>query len=471
MRGLFAFINLLHTMQKRIIHQQLLNIIVLAMAAFALAIDIIQILHKAAILAGWASILNFFDGIGMLLAFSIVGFIIYPWAIVSILVAAVLVVQQLWEKKWAWFSVSIVAAFFTVNFSSTALIAVGIAYYAFVLRPQLFGPGMTQDKSLWRGLAIVQATLTVIVAVTWIPMSGTTRSLVVKAAPGERAPFDLMTKTLPFPHDLTSGMYIEHLTFSPDGTRAAFLIKQQGNATYFVADGMLYDIDPIWYPELKFIYTDDSELLLFLVKNDRNISKFTEEERREGSFVGIKDRKSDTWNATTPLKRGEETYQVGNRTYASEDLSITFPYLEKRASNDGTRTAEVIAIRDCGMGGECLARVKVTEGNHVIYESANYDRAIHNLTFSDDGHRIAYTVGDVSYAQHSRGDGAYVVVDGMRGVTVDSIAFGSLRFSPNGKYIAYGAEKSGKIWWIVEELIPDAENITTKSLEKIVHNE
>ncbi len=447
-------------------HRRLLNICVLAMASFALAIDIVQILYKTATSSGWVAILNVFEGLGMLLALSLLGFIILPWVIVTISVTALLVIRQVREKKWAWFSVSIIAAFVTFTFASTALFAVGTVYYAFVLRPQL-GLEITKGKSFWRGLAIVQALLTVIVMMTLIPMYETTRSIVIKATPGEQAPFDLTTHALSLPQNFPSGMHIKHLAFSPDGTRAAYVLNQYSNypSPYFVADGLVYDIDPTWYPELRFYFTDDSELLLFLVTNVRNVTKFTEEERREGSFIGMKNRKDDTLHTTVPLQRGEKTHQIPHRTYSFEDIMKKHPEKEKEVITHGARTAEVMTVRYCGMGGECLFKVKVTEGTQVVFESDIYNREVRNLTFSADGRHIAYTVGN---PENSRGDGAYVVVDGKRGIIVDSVAYGSLRFSPNGKYIAYGAEKSGNLWWIVEEVIPDAGNITIKSLEKIV---
>lgn len=431
-------------------------------------------------------LLMFGQGIGLVFALSPLALVTLFAIIAAPVLGVILLIQQVRQKDWIWLIAFVAGGLLALRFSMLPLIVLEIFYYFLVFRRQLQENTPPRVTRQWH-LLFAALPLLLLAWVNHSPLfvslgviseKTSARMFVVKPAENAQAPFSLSTHSISIPQGFAYTrdwrgqdiLDIRNLTFSPDGTRAAFLVSIGGN-TYVVIDGQAFTMEKGWYSgQLEFLFSDDSERLLFIVYDSHNMLFIgTKESRQIGSFLAIKDRHNDTLTTTLPLKTGEITYVFDGHQYMESDFNQGFTRLESLQSSDGKRSAVVEEVGSCGTGPtSCLYHVKVTENGRTVFQSRNYDgKIIRNLAFSPDGKSIAYVVGRVSEGLENESYQSFVAVDDKPSLLVDAIGNKTLQFSPDGKYIVYGAQEGDKIWWIVEEATPDPDNATVSTLQDV----
>ncbi len=184
-----------------------------------------------------------------------------------------------------------------------------------------------------------------------------------------------------YPHD-----FIDHITFSPDGTRVVYVIDHG----QVVIDGV---------PGPRF---DQINALMFSPDSKRVV------------YVGH--------NRDLPEK--------GSAVFVDGVVGKRYDWIDKTAlwfSRDGHRMAYAAKL-----GSNWLAVVDEHAG-------AEYD-GVAGLIFSSNGHRVSYVA--------KKGNKQLAVVDGKAGSDYDEI--GTLTFSPDGKRVAYAARKGEKMLVVLD---------------------
>lgn len=278
------------------------------------------------------------------------------------------------------------------------------------------------------------------------------RAVVINSALGITAPFSLQTHTIAIPEKFIGYHPIRDLTFSPDGTRAAYSVWMN-NMEYVIVDNQAFNLEN-FSRRYDFKFSEDSNNLFFLLQNNDIVK---EPDWQPGSKIAKKSRNSNSLFFSHPLSQEETEYHLELQKFLVKDFWSEFSSAVQ--SPDSKKTATIYQS-NCGpyQGGN--AYVTITSENNEIFRSKGWGCAtINNLTFSPDGQSLAYKLEDTPYN--------FVAINDKPGQTFGAFANGSIRFSPDGKYIAYGASVDDKIWWIVEEIIPMPGNGIVKSLQDI----
>ncbi len=297
-----------------------------------------------------------------------------------------------------------------------------------------------------------------------------TRAVVVKAKEGAEAPFSLSTHVIPIPENFTQlsenrgHFYLEadSLTFSPDGTRAAYF-EHFGNTGYVIVDNKAFEIPKDFYSgQVGLVFSKDSNNLFFILY--KNI--FGGQLDKNQSVLVTKNRNSSSIVFSGPPQENGTVYVVGSERFSVGDVVYNPPASVQ--SSDDKKTASIEVNGGCGELETNQVHVFVKQGSNVVFESKDYSCGhISDPVFAPNNKDVAYKVSPANQVSITDGYGNFVAINDKPGQTFGAFADGSIRFSPDGKYIAYGAAREDKLWWIVEEVVPDAGNQTVKYLKDI----
>ena len=276
------------------------------------------------------------------------------------------------------------------------------------------------------------------------------RSVVESAPVGVKAGFSLESRRVEVPiydgMDLDS-RDVENLTFSPDGTRVAFVYSGRKGA-WVIADNQKYNLKSqvVEY----FYFSPDSSLLMFTVRvlhKDRT--------NPVGTFLVVKSSSNKTFQRSASLNQGEEYYQVNGRqvpTGLFENFDSDYS-LRGRVSPDkiDKRISVQRLYKQCDyMAGGEVRRiiVKDTSGNET-FVSKKYCLLYREMYLMPDETTPVF----IAATDASASKGYRVVIGNTEGPPLKKYARESMSFSPDGRYVGYGGlTDDGKISWIVEEV-------------------
>jgi len=284
----------------------------------------------------------------------------------------------------------------------------------------------------------------------------------------DTAPFPLVTSEIPYKQELSftheNIASVDHkvlsdvveFAVSPDGTRAGLAQYDSRTGTYVFIDNVV--IGPVSIFS-RLTFSSDSNIFSFIVSGDHYPYGI-------GSRQYVVVRGEDKYRVSPPLKQGDQYYGSSKSfpvTDYPEFYGIDAPFRLNEntsftTSIDQQINGRVEIVHRCGdAGGEgfCIpttSRIVVNDKGKVYKHKLIESGVLGSLALSPDGKKIAYASGILD------ADSVYVVVssidgtDSTTGGKWDGIAIGSIRFSDNGKYVGYGAQRGGKLYWVVEKI-------------------
>lgn len=252
--------------------------------------------------------------------------------------------------------------------------------------------------------------------------------------------------------------------FSPDSSKVAYIAEQEGKMFVVVGDkeGKKYDSvggdpdsleNPVFSPDSSKVAFRTRVSYWYKGEVTHKREEFIVVDGKEGKkydFVGDpvfspNSQKIAFWavpefNLVT--QRGESFIVINGKEGKKYDDFLRNPVF----SPDSSKVAYVVPQGE--LGGKSFVVVGNKEGKQ-------YDSVLINpiIVFSPDSSKVAYVVTTVEFfdgGRNMRIGKSFVVVDGKEGKKYDIV--GKPVFSPDSRYLAYGAKDDRELWWIVEEV-------------------
>lgn len=257
--------------------------------------------------------------------------------------------------------------------------------------------------------------------------------------------------------------YIEHLTVSPDGTRAAFATALTGAPSYVLVDklkfGPFSDIG-----QLRF--SKDSTQLSVLTGTATEGTTVSGSSTASQYYIKYRDdaRLFDSSQLQGRQRAHIDSEPITNGAGGELSTMIEPPAVYRLTANI---TARVEVVRPgCLDENPCLpAQYRVVvekDGSTYQHRKVTSDKGWGTRwpgrpVLSNDNSRIAYVVGRTA----PKGEdyipyGAAVMVSDLDGSELthgedyDEVVSGTLRFSDDNRHIGYAAHRAGIIYWVVE---------------------
>ena len=254
---------------------------------------------------------------------------------------------------------------------------------------------------------------------------------------------------------------LDEIVFSPDGTRVAYsYFMWHGEKSPAYVDGIVVAKSLPNETLSRLYFSPDSEEFMVVIGSrvGDDFAPYDIEPFRSQLYLKL--RNSEKISISSPLEPNEMFYD--NDSTFSRDLFLVDP--DRKTVKDRERhvlgrseSGGLVARFDLQKG--CTSMDFCESEGQIIIESPDVGKIIHPLlvdsknfptkvTFSSDGKRIAYTTGTFVVVTDADGKGAYL----SEGEKYDRISAASLRFSPDGSSISYGAMRGKKLYWVVEKI-------------------
>ena len=234
--------------------------------------------------------------------------------------------------------------------------------------------------------------------------------------------------------------WISSPQFSSDGSRFTYRASKDGKS-FFVVDGKKYVACDVVD---NFIFSPNSKNFIYLCVDEHQGRSIMNE---NGSIIRIDDEAKKVIRGLSWTHSNEVVYVVENtrenRMISSsivmngKEIQTSYEYIFNLSfSSDGKRMIYK-ARKD-------QKEIIVVDGKEYGVQNPELTPAFLNANpiFSNDSKHFAYIA---EYNQKQS-----IVLDGKRGKEYDQ-TYGPY-FSPDNRYIAYGAKRGNELWWIVEDI-------------------